>query len=255
MVVRKIQQLHDWQVTPAEAVALQKKLRENLILQPLPETIRHVAGADISFNKFSDVIYAAIVVLRLPDLQVVTSSGVITKTTFPYVPGLLSFRETPPLLEAWQNLTLQPDVLMLDGQGIAHPRRFGIACHIGLLLNMPTVGCAKSVLVGKYEEPAEEAGNTSPLIHKGEIIGSVVRTKNRVNPVYISPGHLADLPSAVRLTLQCVKGYAVQTASGRKPYGQAKPTKGSRYRIPEPTRLAHLLVNAMRRGEEWQPPV
>jgi deoxyribonuclease V len=249
MAVQQIQQLHAWDVTPSEAVALQKKLREKVVLQPLPKTIRHVAGADISFNRFSDVVYAAIVVLRLPELELVSSAGVVTKATFPYVPGLLSFRETPPLLEAWQKLKMQPDVLMLDGQGIAHPRRFGIACHIGLLLDLPTVGCAKSVLVGHYDEPAQEAGNTSPLIHKDEVIGAVVRTKNRVNPVYISPGYLADIPSAVGLALSCVKGYTAQQESGNLFDAQAKPAKGSKYRIPEPTRQAHLLVNAMRRGE------
>src|SRR5262249_45254132 len=151
--------------------------------------------------------YAAIIVLRLPELEFVTASGVKTKATFPYIPGLLSFRETPPLLEAWTKLKVRPDVLMLDGQGIAHPRRFGIASHIGLFLNLPTVGCAKTLLVGKYEEPAEQAGSWSPLMDKGEQVGAAVRTKNRVNPVYISPGHLADISSSIALALRCAKGY------------------------------------------------
>jgi deoxyribonuclease V len=254
MVLNKINQLHPWDVTPAEAIALQKKLREKVVIQPLPDDVKLVAGADISFNKFSDIVYAAIVVLRLPELAVVTTSGVVTKTNFPYVPGLLSFREAPPLLEAWQKLTLLPDVLMLDGQGIAHPRRFGIACHFGLLLDLPTIGCAKTILVGKYDELASEAGNHSPLIHKEEVIGAAVRTKNRVNPVFISPGHLADISSAVDLTLKCVKGYVAPNEPGQLFADQATPAKGSKYRIPEPTRLAHLLVNAMRRGEEWPPP-
>lgn len=228
-----IKQLHAWDLTPTEAVALQKQLRDQVVLQPLPDNIELVAGADISYNKFSDVIYAGIVVLRLPALEVVTTSGIVTTTKFPYVSGLLSFRETPPLLEAWERLTVRPDVLILDGQGIAHPRRFGIGSHVGLLLHLPTIGCAKTLLVGKYEEPLEQAGNWSPLLHKDEIIGAALRTKTRVNPVYISPGHLADIPTAIDLALRCVNGY----------------------RIPEPTRLAHLFVNALRRGEDWTPPL
>ncbi len=223
---------HRWDLTPTEAVALQKELRAQVVLQPLPDSIELVAGADISYNRFSDVIYAGIVVLRLPSLEVVTKSGVVTTTRFPYRSGLLSFRETPPLLEAWEQLTVRPDVLMLDGQGIAHPRRFGIASHVGLLLDLPTIGCAKTLLVGKYEEPLEPAGNWSPLIHKDETIGAVLRTKNRVNPIYVSPGYWADIPTSIDLTMRCVNGY----------------------RIPQPTRLAHLFVNALRRGEEWTPP-
>jgi deoxyribonuclease V len=227
-----INQLHSWNLTPTEAVALQKQLRAQVVLQPLPDNIEFVAGADISYNKFSDMIYAGIVVLRLPALEVVTTAGVVTTTKFPYVSGLLSFRETPPLLEAWEKLTVRPDVLMLDGQGIAHPRRFGIGSHVGLILNLPTIGCAKTLLIGKYEEPLEQAGNWSPLKHKDEAIGAALRTKHHVNPVYISPGHWADIPTAIALAMQCVNGY----------------------RIPEPTRLAHLFVNALRRGEDWTPP-
>jgi deoxyribonuclease V len=223
---------HSWNLTPTEAVALQKELRAQVVLPPLPNNIELVAGADISYNKFSDVIYAGIVVLRLPSLEVVTTAGVVTTTKFPYISGLLSFRETPPLLEAWAQLTMRPEVLLLDGQGIAHPRRFGIASHVGLLLNLPTVGCAKTLLVGKYEEPLEQAGNWSPLLHKDEVIGAVLRTKHRVHPIYVSPGHLADIPTSIALALRCVNGY----------------------RIPEPTRLAHLFVNALRRGEAWTPP-
>ncbi len=239
MALNRINQPHAWNVSPTEAVAMQHTLRDRVVLQPLPDHVQLVAGTDISYNRFSDVVSAAIVVLRLPELEVVTTSGIVSTLKFPYIPGLLSFREAPPLLEAWERLSIRPDVVMLDGQGIAHPRRLGIASHFGLLIDLPTVGCAKSVLVGKYDEPAAQAGSWSPMIHRGETIGAALRTKNRVKPVYISPGHLADLPSAVELTLQCVRGYA----TGR-----------SKYRIPEPTRLAHLLVNAMRRGEEWTPP-
>lgn len=240
MVSETVNQLHSWDVTPSEAVALQRQLRECVVLRPLPDNVELVAGADVSFNKFSDDIYAGIVVLRLPQLEVVARSGVVTTTKFPYVPGLLSFREAPPLLEAWEKLEVRPDVLVLDGQGIAHPRRLGIASHVGLLLNLPTVGCAKTVLVGKYAEPDQDAGSFSVMIDKGEQVGAALRTKDRVAPVYVSPGHLADIPSALMLMLRCVRGYGALW--------------GSRYRIPEPTRLAHLFVNALRRGESWMPP-
>ena len=149
----KVHQLHAWVLSPTKAIALQKELRSQILLQSLPTNIELVAGADVSFNKFSEVIYAGIVVVRLADLKVVAQSGVVTTTKFPYVPGLLSFREAPALLEAWEKLDVRPDVLVLDGQGIAHPRRLGIASHVGLVLDLPTVGCAKTLFVGKYEEP------------------------------------------------------------------------------------------------------
>jgi deoxyribonuclease V len=221
------EKLHDWSLTPREAVELQKRLRERVRVRPLAKKVETIAGADISFNKYDPVLYAGIVVLRLPSLEVIEEVGVVGDATFPYVPGLLSFRETPPLLQAWELLKTEPDVMMFDGQGLAHPRRVGIACHFGLLIERPTLGCAKSVLVGKYEEPAPERGAWTPLVDKGETVGAALRTKNRVQPIYVSPGHLIDLEGAVRLTLDSDGGY----------------------RQPEPTRRAHLLVNALRRGE------
>lgn len=214
-------------MTPREAVELQKSLRERVRLAPLRKPIKTIAGADISFNKFSPVVYAGLVVMRLPSLEVIEEVGVVSETQFPYVPGLLSFRESPSVLEAWAKLKIEPDAVMFDGQGIAHPRRVGIASHVGLIINRPTLGCAKSVLVGKYEEPAEERGNWTELIDKGEVVGAAVRTKTKVQPIYVSPGHLIDLEGAIKLTLECDGGY----------------------RQPEPTRRAHLLVNALRRGE------
>ncbi|MDT7541083.1 MAG: deoxyribonuclease [Acidobacteriota bacterium] len=223
------EQLHEWGLAPREAVELQKSLRERVRIAPLRKKIRTVAGADISFNKFSPVVWAGIVVLRLPSLEVVEEVGVVSETQFPYVPGLLSFRETPSVLEAWAKLKTEPDAVMFDGQGIAHPRRVGIASHVGLLINRPTFGCAKSVLVGKYEEPDAERGSWSPMIDpkNDETVGAALRTKTRTHPIYVSPGHLIDLEGAIKLTLACDGGY----------------------RQPEPTRRAHLLVNAMRRGE------
>jgi len=223
----RYKQLHDWAIRPREAVELQKSLREQVRLLPLKQPVETIAGADISFNKFSPVVYAGIVVLRLPQLEVVEEVGVVSETRFPYVPGLLSFRETPSVLEAWSKLKTEPDVVMFDGQGIAHPRRVGIASHVGLLIERPTLGCAKSVLVGKYEEPPPERGHWTEMIDKGEVVGAALRTKTKVQPVFVSPGHLIDLAGAIKLTLACDGGY----------------------RQPEPTRRAHLLVNALRRGE------
>jgi deoxyribonuclease V len=221
------EQLHEWAVTPREAVELQKSLRERVRLVPLARPVETIAGADISFNKFSEVVYAGLVVLRLPSLEIVEEVGVVSETRFPYVPGLLSFRESPSLLEAWSKLKTEPDAVMFDGQGLAHPRRVGIACHVGLLIKRPTLGCAKSVLVGKFEEPGEERGSWSEMRDKGEVVGAAVRTKTRTQPIYVSPGHLIDLQGAIQLTLAADGGY----------------------RQPEPTRRAHLLVNALRRGE------
>jgi len=235
----KYQKLHDWHLTRAEAVALQKRLRGQVRIEPLAGEAQLIAGCDISFNRFSDVVYAGIVVLRLPELEIVTSATVVTRAPFPYIPGLLSFRETPALLEAWEKLDIAPDVVMLDGQGLAHPRRFGIACHFGLLTGLPTIGCAKTVLVGKFDEPDERAGSYSLMTDKGETVGAAVRTKDRVAPVYISPGHLIDLPGAIKLALRSVKGYQADDAC---------PPSKSKYRIPEPTRQAHLLVNELRRN-------
>jgi deoxyribonuclease V len=221
--------LHSWDLTPSEAIEVQQRLRAMVRLEPLAREVHTIAGADISFNKFSETVYAGIVVLSLPDLRVIEEAGVRSVAKFPYVPGLLSFRETPSLLEAWDKLQTKPDVLMLDGQGIAHPRRFGIACHVGLLLDLPTIGCAKSILVGKYGDLGLEAGSQSPLIDRGEQVGVALRTKNKVAPVYVSAGHLIDLASAVDLVMRST----------------------GKYRQPEPTRQAHLLVNRLRVADKF----
>src|ERR671938_98220 len=221
------EKLHEWNLSPREAVELQKQLRARVRIAPLRKKIETVAGADISFNKFEPTVYAGVVVLKLPTLEIIEEVGVVSETRFPYVPGLLSFRETPSVLEAWEKLKTEPDAVMFDGQGIAHPRRVGIASHVGLLIERPTLGCAKSVLVGKYQEPGSERGSWSEMIDKGEVVGAAVRTKTNVQPIFVSPGHLIDLQGAIDLTLACNGGY----------------------RQPEPTRRAHLLVNALRRGE------
>ncbi|MEO1050694.1 MAG: deoxyribonuclease V [Bacteroidota bacterium] len=220
-------QLHRWNVTPKEAVQIQRELKDKVKIQPLKKTVETVGGADISFNKFSSTIYVGIVVLSLPDLKEVSRSTLVTQAQFPYVPGLLSFRETPPLLEAWGNLAVKPDVLTMDGHGLAHPRRFGVACHFGLLTNTPALGCGKSRLIGQHEEPAPERGATADLVHKGEKIGVVLRTKNKVNPVFVSPGHLLSFEDSVDIVLK----------------------SDGKYRIPETTRQAHLLVNELRKQD------
>lgn len=241
--------LHDWNLAASEAVELQKRLREQVRVEPLARKVELVAGCDISFNKFSDVVYAGIVVLGLPELRVVDSATAITKSDFPYIPGLLSFRETPALLECWEKLATAPDVVMLDGQGLAHPRRFGIACHFGLLTGLPTIGCAKTVLRGKFDEPDEQAGSYSLMTDKNEVVGAAVRTKDKVAPIYVSVGHLIDLPGAIKLALRCVQGYATNSNASLFETGQQSKSK---YRIPEPTRQAHILVNELRRGNASQ---
>ena len=223
-----MRQLHSWDLRPTDAVQLQKELKSQILLQPLSQPPRLIAGADLSFDKGSDTVYAGIVVLRLPDLQIVEERGLQTTAPFPYVPGLLSFRESPAILEVWDKLENKPDLLVTDGQGTAHPRGFGVACHLGLWLDIPTIGCAKTLLCGKYETPDEARGSTSPIVYKNATIGAALRTKTRVKPVYVSPGHKIDLECALDIMLLCDGGY----------------------RIPEPTRRAHLFVNRLRLGEK-----
>jgi deoxyribonuclease V len=223
----KLNALHSWDLNPTEAAALQRELAGRVDTRTPLVGCELVAGADVSHAKHSNAIWAGVVVLRMDDLSVVEQQGVAGRTTFPYIPGLLSFRETPAVLEAFAKLKTVPDAVLIDGQGLAHPRRFGYACHVGLWLDRPTVGCAKSRLLGKFKEPGEKAGSVAPLVDKDEVIGEVVRTRNRVNPIFVSVGHKIDLRSAAELCLTTCRGY----------------------RIPEPTRQAHLYVNALRRGD------
>lgn len=218
--------LHPWNLTPRQAVALQNRLRSRLELVPPRGPLRRIAGADISYERFSDLAHAAFVVLELPDLKIIARSHATARMTFPYVPGLLTFREAPALLNAWSRLALEPDVVMFDGMGIAHPRRMGIAAHLGLLLDKPAIGCGKSRLFGAHDEPGMRAGSWKPLRDGGETIGAVLRTRDGINPIYVSPGHHMDLKTAIQLTMACV----------------------GRYRIPEPTRQAHLYANELRRN-------
>lgn len=210
----------DWDLSPSQAIQRQKELAGRVRRESLPADVRRIAGADVSILKQSGELLAGIVLWDLHDRKVIEQVTARVPTRFPYVPGLLSFREAPAVLEAFTQLKNKPDVAMFDGQGYAHPRRFGLACHLGVILDMPSIGCAKSRLIGQYEEPAVDRGSWSDLADKGEVIGAVLRTRTGVNPLYISIGHRADLPSAIDLTLRCA----------------------TRYRFPEPTRLAHQLV-------------
>ena len=217
--------LHSWDLNPQEAIALQKQLAGRVLLEnALPESLNTVAGVDVSYKKWGRLFHAAVVVLdyqSMTVLETVTASGACS---FPYVPGLLSFRELPILLQAFTRLATVPDVILAGAQGVAHPRRLGLACHLGLWLDLPTIGCAKSRLCGAHEEPGSEKGCWMPLLDDGEEIGRVVRTKARVKPLYISPGHKVGFDAALEIVLQCSRGY----------------------RLPEPTRQAHLLSNKLR---------
>ena len=212
----EIDRQHGWQVTTTEAIQIQTELTGQVI--PTGDVDPHlIAGVDILVDRLSGTGTGAVVVLSYPELEVVAIEVVTDRIEFPYVPGLLSFREAPLVLAACEKLTITPDLFIVDGQGIAHPRRIGLASHLGLFLDTPTVGCAKSRLCGVHEVPDDEAGSYAELRDKGEIIGAVLRTRTRVKPVYVSIGHRINLQSAINRVLACCRGY----------------------RLPEPTRLAH----------------
>lgn len=208
-------------VTPAEAVAIQNRLRGRVERRARLGRVRRVAGVDISVK--DGRARAAVVVIEVPSLAPVERSVVDRPCDFPYVPGLLSFREGPSILAAFRRLRSRPDLLFFDGQGIAHPRRFGIASHIGVLLDLPAIGCAKSRLVGEHAAPGDARGSWAPLTHEGEVIGAAVRTREGVRPIYVSIGHRVDLETAIAWTMRCA----------------------GRYRLPEPTRLAHQAAGGI----------
>lgn len=217
--------LHDWDISYGEARRLQEELAGEVRLTALPDDIKKVAGADMAIDNKKGLFYATVVVMTFPSMEILETVVAKRDAHFPYVPGLLSFREAPCLLDAFSKLHTSPDVVIFDGQGIAHPRRLGLASHMGLWLGIPTIGCAKSRLVGEYEEPGREKGEWSPLFDKGERIGTVLRTRTGVKPVFVSPGHLCNHKGARRLVLRCAV----------------------RYKLPEPTRQAHLTVTEVRR--------
>lgn len=210
-----------------EATAIQNALREHVDTRERDLDLQIIGGADISLNLYSTTIYAGIILLSFPQLQPLGYSVVKGETRFPYVPGYLAFREVPALVRVWEQLELKPDVLVVDGHGIAHPRRIGIATHFGAVTGQPSMGCAKNILTGKFEEPAPEQGHFNPIIDRQEQVGYAFRSKARTAPVYISPGHLVGMRNSIDIIRRCT----------------------GKYRIPEPTRLAHELVNRFRKGE------
>ena len=213
----KLTPRHSWDLTPEAAIALQNDLRHEIVSDtPLDlDGIRLVAGVDVSVKENQS--QAAIVVATYPEFRVVETVLARRPTPFPYIPGLLSFREGPVLEEAFGRLQAEPDVFLFDGMGIAHPRRIGIASHMGLWLGRPTIGCGKTLLTGRYKDLGEDKGSAAPLVHKGETIGVALRTRTAKNPMFISPGHLADIPTAAECVLRC----------------------SPNFRLPEPIRLAH----------------
>lgn len=217
---------HRWDVSPKRAAAIQRELARRVIRTGAIDRLRLVAGADCAFSTDGDQCIAAVVVWNVFTRRVVESIVERRPLRFPYVPGLLSFREAPAILAAIRKLRHEPDVFLFDGQGYAHPRRFGLACHLGVLIGRPSLGCAKSILVGDAVEPHSRRGSIAPLIHVGERIGTVVRTRDRVRPVYVSVGHRLSLDTAVKIVLTCCDGF----------------------RLPEPTRRADGLVARARSG-------
>jgi len=215
----------EWNLTPAEAKALQFELAGNVRLQPLPDRFEVLGGSDVGYIKSTNQLVAVMLTFRWPTLELLETSHVVTAASFPYIPGLLSFREVPPLMEAYHLLKRPPDVLLCDAQGIAHPRKLGLACHIGLCLDIPAVGCAKSRLCGTHEPLELRKGNSTPLYLNGEIIGYVLCSRDGVKPVYVSPGHLADFESSISVIHRCL----------------------TRYRLPEPLRQAHNTATRIRR--------
>ncbi len=223
-----VRELHHFDLSPAGARRLQDELAPRVTAGPALnlESVEYVAGADVSTK--GDLAFATVAVLSFPDLSLVEVQGAESRLEFPYVPGLLSFREIPPVAEALGKAETPVDALIFDAHGLAHPRRMGLASHLGLFLDAPCVGCAKSRLVGDFEEPGQEKGNASDLTHHGEVIGKVVRTRDGVSPVFVSVGNNIDLDSAVELVLACC----------------------TKYRLPETTRQAHDAANRLRRREE-----
>ena len=216
----KARHLHSWTLSPSEAAAVQRRLASQVDTRPIEAEPRFVAGLDISGVAPDGLATAAAVVLTYPDLQTVERRVQRAEVPFPYVPGLLSFRETPVLAPLLESLTVRPEVLLVDGQGVAHPRRFGIACHLGLLFDVPAIGCAKSRLTGRFREPGRARGAHTDLKDGEEVIGAALRTRDGTRPIFVSVGHKVDLASALSIALACAP----------------------KYRIPEPTRQAHLTA-------------
>jgi deoxyribonuclease V len=223
----KTRKLHEWDLSYKEATAIQCRLASQVRFTAMKKKPRIIAGLDCAFSKDGKRIFAAAIVIDLSDFSIIETTTASRKTEFPYIPGLLSFREAPVCIDAIEKLKTEPDAFLVDGQGIAHPRRLGIASHIGLLIDKPTIGCAKSRLIGTFEEPPRRKGSFSPLVDSGEEIGVVLRTRTDVKPVFVSVGHKCTLDDALNVVLECT----------------------IKYRLPEPSRLAHQLVGQAKLGQ------
>jgi deoxyribonuclease V len=222
----KIKDLHNWNIPVKKAIELQKSLARRVRQCRFNKKLETIAGIDCAFSGDKKNIIACIVVLSAKTFEIIETAQAIQTVNFPYIPGLLSFREAPACLAAAEKLTVIPDCFIIDGQGVAHPRRLGLASHLGLFLDVPTIGCAKSRLIGDFKQPPSRKGSTSPLMDKGEVIGSVVRTRSSVKPVFVSVGHKCRLNDAVRIVLNCC----------------------TKYRLPKPSRLAHQIVTRLKKG-------
>lgn len=220
--------LHPWHVSYQKALEIQESLRTNLACTKLTEAIRYVAGADVASSKRIRKVWAGVVVMTYPDLEPVDRAWVAGTPRFPYIPGLLSFRELPFVLRALKKIRTVPHVILCDGQGIAHPRRMGLASHLGLLTGVPTIGCAKTRLIGEFREIGPHRGEYSLLYDQGDVVGAVLRTRGGVRPMFISPGHAVTLEDSLGIVLNCTP----------------------RYRLAEPVRQVHFLVTRRRRLEE-----
>jgi deoxyribonuclease V len=224
--------LHPWKVTPKEAIQIQEKLRGEISLRPPKGPFKIIAASDVAYRKAEEKFYAGVLLFSFPDLTLLEKTSAKGKARFPYIPGLLTFREAPILLKAFSKLPIRPDLILVDGQGIAHPRSMGIAAHLGLLLDLPSIGCAKSRLIGVHGELGRRKGSVVPLFaedqEKDRTIGMVVRTREGVKPVFVSPGHKVDMRTSVKMVLALSRGY----------------------RIPEPLRQAHIFVSSLRKSEE-----
>jgi len=218
----KYRNLHSWEVSPGEAIQLQNELKGKISLKKSFNKVKIVAGADVSY--YQNKMIAGVIVFEFPNLKVIERQFFISPINLPYIPGLLTFREGPSLLEALKKIKIEPDIILFDGQGIAHPRRMGIATHLGLFLDKPTIGCAKSRLSGKYTSVGEKKGDYVLLKEGEEVLGAVLRTRRKVKPIFVSPGHKIDLSNSIEIVLKCTE----------------------KYRLPIPVREAHIFVNQIR---------